>query len=117
MAKFHQGPYVKYGFNCADFHGICNCSIELHIGQLMCESVGKISFTRVTEIILTKLALAGQIFLYISILNFSKIQQMFSAIVTDRHTTDGGTWSAYTAFLFTQQRMTNRTKNSIEYNL
>lgn len=65
------------------------------------ESAGKISFTRVTEPILTKLALAEQLFLYTSILNFSKIQQMVSGIVTDRHTTDGGTWSACMAFLFT----------------
>jgi hypothetical protein len=54
------------------------------------ESAGKISFTRVTEPILTKLAIAGPPFLYISILNFSKNQQMVSGIVTDRHTTDGG---------------------------
>jgi len=35
---------------------------------------------------------------------------MVSGIVTDRHTTDGGTWSAYMAFLFTPQRITNRGK-------
>ena len=33
---------------------------------------------------------------------------MVSGIVTDRHTMDGGTCSAYMAFLFTPQRMTNR---------
>jgi hypothetical protein len=62
------------------------------------ESAGNISFTHVTEPILPKLALAGQLFLYISILNFSKIQKMVSGIVTDRHTIDGGTCSACMAF-------------------
>jgi len=51
------------------------------------ESAGKISFARVTEPTLNKLALVGQLFLYISIPTFNKIQQMVSGIVTDRHTT------------------------------
>ena len=50
------------------------------------ESASKIRFTHVTEPILTKFALAGQLFLYICILNFSKTQQMVSGLVADRHT-------------------------------